>query len=113
MLSYDIKKQIVDQIKKIKPYKIVLFGSHAYGKPNIESDVDLLVITKDEFLPKNFTEKNEIYLTVSNEITNIEKKYPIDLIVHTKAMHRKFLELDSMFSKKITAKGMVLYEEND
>lgn len=26
------------------PEKIILFGSHAYGKPQLDSDVDLLVI---------------------------------------------------------------------
>jgi predicted nucleotidyltransferase len=29
-----------------KPEKIVLFGSHAYGNPNANSDIDLCVITE-------------------------------------------------------------------
>src|ERR1700729_749132 len=35
--------------ERFQPDKIILFGSYAYGKPNEESDVDLLVImrTKD------------------------------------------------------------------
>jgi hypothetical protein len=36
----------------------------------------------------------------------------VDLIVHTKAMHRKFIETDSMFAREILQKGKVLYEEN-
>src|SRR5437588_3341954 len=30
--------------KRFHPDKIILFGSYAYGKPHVESDVDLLVI---------------------------------------------------------------------
>lgn len=113
MLTEEIKNQIINSLGKIHPYKIILFGSHAYGNPDENSDIDLLVVTKDEILPRNFAEKNLIYLMVSNAITNIEKSIPIDLVVHTKPMHKKFLELGSMFSKKITSKGIVLYEETD
>ena len=112
MLNEDLKKQLVEMLKAADPYKIILFGSHAYGVPDENSDVDLLVITEDDFLPRNFTEKNEIYLRVAETITEIEKKVPIDLIVHTKAMNKKFIELGSMFARKIAAHGMILYEKN-
>jgi len=36
-------QKIVDELK---PEKIVLFGSYAYGKPTPHSDVDLLVVLK-------------------------------------------------------------------
>jgi predicted nucleotidyltransferase len=111
MLTADLQLQLVEKLKTINPFRIILFGSHASGEPGPESDVDLLVVTEDDFLPKNFAEKNAIYLRVSNSITEIEKKIPIDLIVHTKAMHQKFIEMGSMFSRKITADGKVLYEK--
>jgi len=110
MLIEDIEKEIVSRLKAVNPSKIVLFGSYVDGKPNENSDIDLLVVTGDDFMPGNFKEKNAIYLRVSNAITDIEKRIPIDLIVHTKPMHRKFIELGSMFSKMIAAKGIVLYE---
>ena len=31
-------------VERFKPCKIILFGSHAYGKPNSRSDVDILVV---------------------------------------------------------------------
>lgn len=111
MLTEDLTRQLVERLKKTDPCKIILFGSHAYGEPGLESDVDLLVVTEDDFLPKNFAEKNAIYLKVSNSITEIEKRIPIDLIVHTKAMHQKFIEMRSMFSRKIVTDGKVLYEK--
>ena len=30
--------------EQFKPQKIILFGSYAYGKPNEDSDVDLMVL---------------------------------------------------------------------
>jgi hypothetical protein len=39
------------------------------------------------------------------------KKYDIDLIVHTKPMHEKFIQLGSMFSREVATKGVVLYEK--
>jgi predicted nucleotidyltransferase len=112
MLTEELTRQLVDRLKKTDPCKIILFGSHAYGEPGPESDIDLLVVTEDDFLPNSFAEKNAIFLRVSNSITDIEKRIPIDLIVHTKAMHRKFIEMRSMFSRKIIADGKVLYEKD-
>jgi predicted nucleotidyltransferase len=41
-------QQIVEQFQ---PEQIILFGSYAYGQPNQDSDVDLLVILPFEGLP--------------------------------------------------------------
>ncbi len=111
MLTEDLKTQLVEKLKGADPYKIILFGSYASGDSGPESDVDLLVVTQEDFLPDNFAEKNAIYLRVANTIIDIEKKIPIDLIVHTRAMHRKFIEMQSMFSRKIISEGKVLYEK--
>lgn len=34
--------------KQFKPEKIILFGSWAWGKPNAESDIDLMIIKKSK-----------------------------------------------------------------
>jgi len=45
------KKKIIEIsniiAKGIKPYKIILFGSYAYGTPNKDSDIDICVIKKN------------------------------------------------------------------
>jgi len=104
---------IVDRLKTIHPYKIILFGSLAYGEPNEDSDIDLLVVTESEEFPKNFREKSDLYVETSRSIDEFYKQVSIDLIVHTKAMYRKFIELGSLFSKEIVKKGIVLYEADD
>src|SRR5690242_6590378 len=39
-------------VQELNPEKIVLFGSYAYGNPNPDSDVDLLVIMKTKASPR-------------------------------------------------------------
>ncbi len=49
-LKQPVGKSLQPAIEKIvnelKPEKIILFGSYAYGRPNPHSDVDLLVVMK-------------------------------------------------------------------
>jgi predicted nucleotidyltransferase len=104
----NIKKEIVERLKPLNPQKIILFGSYAYGTPHKDSDIDLYVVTNDDFMPQSWREKSRVYLNVANMLDDIMKKYPTDLIVHTKAMHKKFLELNSYFSRVIMNEGVVL-----
>jgi len=103
---------IVDKLLATQPEKIILFGSYAYGEPTINSDIDILVVTGDEIIPASFSEKSKIYLRISKAISEIKEKFPVDLIVHTKPMHRKFIEIDSLFARELQLKGKVLYENN-
>ncbi|WP_295021153.1 nucleotidyltransferase domain-containing protein [Sulfurimonas sp.] len=103
-----LKIEIVERLKPLNPQKIILFGSYAYGTPTEDSDIDLYVVTNDEFMPNNFKEKSQVYLKIARALQEILQKYPTDLITHTKAMHEKFKEMDSMFSRKILNEGIVI-----
>ncbi len=103
-----LKSEIVERLKPLNPKKIILFGSYAYGTPTEDSDIDLYVVTNDEFMPQNWREKSEVHLKVAKAIEEIMRKFPTDLITHTKAMHEKFKEMDSMFSRKILNEGIVI-----
>src|SRR6266699_6127532 len=67
--------------REFHPHKIVLFGSHAYGKPTKDSDVDLLVImdrTRDR------GERMSVRIRQA-----IPRNFPLDLLVWTPAYVRK------------------------
>lgn len=104
---------IIEKLKLTNPEKIILFGSYAYGNPSEGSDLDILVVTGDNIIPSNFSEKSLIYLRISKAITDIKKEFPVDLIVHTKAMHKRFIQNNSLFARELLTKGKVLYEKND
>ncbi len=48
LLLQEITHRLVDEFQ---PEQIILFGSHAWGKPDKDSDLDLLVIVSQSDLP--------------------------------------------------------------
>jgi len=104
---------IIEKLKPADPEKIILFGSYACGEPSEESDLDIMVVTNDDFIPSSFTEKSLIYLKISKAISDIKRKFPVDLIVHTKPMHEEFIQKNSLFARELLSKGKVIYEKND
>jgi predicted nucleotidyltransferase len=105
----ELKPQILKALMPLKPDKIILFGSYAYGTPNEDSDIDLYIVTNDKFIPKDFDEKMKIKLKFSKALRSLKQYYDIDLITHTKAMNQMFSNMDSMFSREILTKGQVIY----
>ena len=113
MTGFSYIPSIIEKLRETNPEKIILFGSYAHGEPTDESDLDILVVTGDDIIPSSFKEKSLIYLRISRAISEIKREFPIDLIVHTKAMHRKFIENNSLFARELLTKGKVLYEKGN
>lgn len=109
MIDIDkLKPIIVKKLKPLNPNKIIIFGSYANGIPNEDSDIDLYVVTDDDFMPQTWKEKSEIYLQYSKKLRDMQKEIPIDIIVHTKQMFKKFKELNSSFYRHSILKGDVI-----
>ena len=103
-----IKLEIIERLKPLEPNKIILFGSYAYGTPNEDSDIDLYVVTNDDFIPKSWREKNEIYLKVARTIRDLREHIAIDLMVHSKKMYEIFKETNSSFFRYDISRGVNL-----
>jgi predicted nucleotidyltransferase len=89
--------------ERFHPEKIILFGSHAYGRPHADSDVDILVV-----MPA----RNELDQAVRIRL-GVDYSFPLDLLVRTpKNLAWRLAEGDS-FLKEVMSKGKVLYEETD
>jgi len=111
--DYFYIQKLTERLSELNPYLVVLFGSYANGTPNKDSDIDLLVVTNDEFAPKSFDERIKVQLTISNHIFEIAKQVPIDLIVYTIPMYKQFIEQNSVFAYEISTKGIILYERHN
>jgi predicted nucleotidyltransferase len=103
-----VKLEIVERLKPLNPDRVILFGSYAYGIPNEDSDIDLYVVTNDDFIPKTWEEKNKLYLKVSKLLRDLRDIIAIDLIVHSKSMYTVFKETNSSFFKNDIQKGLPL-----
>lgn len=101
-----LKVELMRRLSPLGLESVVLFGSVAKGVDNADSDVDLYVVTQDETIPANWSEKNRIYLSISRHIRDLHKKYPIDLIVHTKAMYKQFMMHKSLLANEIRDSGI-------
>lgn len=93
--------------------KIILFGSRVWGEPHSDSDLDVLVVLDESGVPDTSAEKGRLYRRVSEPLRDVQRKWPLDLIVHTDGMHRRFQERGSAFARKVLEKGEVIYENGD
>jgi predicted nucleotidyltransferase len=103
---------IVDKLKVLDPYKVILFGSAVQGQQTPANDIDLIVVTNDDYIIASYDEKIKLHLRISATLREIMKQVPVDLIVYTRPTYEKFMELGSLFSKEIGRKGKVLYERS-
>jgi predicted nucleotidyltransferase len=89
--------------KCYQPDKIMLFGSFAYGEPNENSDVDILVV---------MATRNEIDQSI-RIWQAIDAPFPLDLIVRTPRNLQWRLKEGDWFLREVIGKGKVLYEKVD
>ncbi len=77
MLTVDLLTQIVQRlVESLHLEQIILFGSHAYGEPTGDSDVDLFVIVSESNQPR-YRRSREAYralrgIGISNVMTRAE-----------------------------------------
>ena len=68
--------RIKDALAPLHPEKVILFGSYAWGRPTPDSDIDLYVVTQDDFLPATERFYSAILLVFTNyrpKIHDLEK----------------------------------------
>jgi predicted nucleotidyltransferase len=89
--------------ERFQPEKIILFGSHAYGAPHPDSDVDILVIMPAR---NKHSQAYKIRMAIS-------APFPMDLLVRTPEEMRWRLAEGDLFHTEIVSKGKVLYEKDE
>ena len=99
-----VKSQIVKALMPLKPDKIILFGSYAYGTPNENSDIDLFLI-KNNLSPQKMREYElEAHLSVIDLI----RKYHIGFDILADSMQNLQKREDYFHRVDILQNGKVL-----
>jgi len=102
-----INKIVKTIASNYNPEKIILFGSYAYGKPAKDSDLDLLVVVKENSQPR-YKRAREIRKYLWG-ITDIPK----DILVYTLDEINEWKEVKEAFITKVVKKGKALYENKE
>ncbi len=98
-LLSDISDRIV---RTFHPQKVILFGSYAYGRPHIYSDVDLFVIMASrESMVKRMIRVREVA-----DVPFL----PMDVLVYTPSEVRARRAIGDHFIEEILTRGKVLYQ---
>jgi predicted nucleotidyltransferase len=105
--SEDTNKVIQSILRKLiaeyAPQKVILFGSHVYGSPGRDSDIDLLIIkeTADRFIDR--------WVTVQGILTGTHRFLPVETLVLTPGEIEYRLAVGDQFIAEILEKGEILY----
>lgn len=108
-MPQDVKQEIdniVEEINKIPDInKIYLFGSYAYGNPDIHSDLDLCILIND-----NKIRKRELIKQIRKAISKTAN-IPVDTLVYEKNEFNERATIISSMEYKILYEGVSLYEQ--
>ena len=89
-------------VSSLQPDRIILFGSHAWGTPGPDSDLDLLVIVADSDLPPH-KRAQAAYRSLSG------LGMPCDVIVHTRAEAERLNRVATSLTHRALREGRVLH----
>ena len=94
--------EIADKIKQTpNVVRIVLFGSWAWGTPNENSDIDILVVEKE------YDDKISELVRMKNNL--ISSEYSIDILLYTQKEYEEKLSQGWSLLERIEKKGKLLY----
>ena len=91
----EIKRRLIEQFR---PQAIILFGSHAWGQPREDSDIDLLILKESN------QDKHGMGVEVQTILHDID--CPLDLLVY-RPSDLKSKQLG--FFNKVMSEGTWLY----
>jgi predicted nucleotidyltransferase len=95
-----ISKIVSSIVAQCAPEKVIFFGSHAYGKPTNDSDIDLFVVAN-------------IRGIASERIRTVRRAVPdqvaVEIVVRTPEEVERSLKGRDWFVKEVFQEGKVLY----
>lgn len=100
----EIIRDILDRIvSSYSPRKIILFGSFAYGSPDEDSDIDLLIIKDTDKRPI------ERWMEVKRLLRDRSRNVSVSPLVYTTREIEERLAIKDFFIEEVLERGKVLY----
>lgn len=89
-------------VAEFQPEEVILFGSHAWGIPNEDSDVDLLVIV-------SHSDEKPAQRAMRGHRCLRGLLVPTDILVKTRADVERYRHVRASLERKMLEDGRVLY----
>lgn len=107
-LPWAITREKVDAVvqrlaEASHPRKIILFGSYVRGQVHRDSDLDILIISKDDL--KNPREESVRLRDVVNDID-----MPMDILVIPESQFNELKEVPGLIYREAWESGKIVYE---
>ncbi|MES1180746.1 MAG: nucleotidyltransferase domain-containing protein, partial [Verrucomicrobiota bacterium] len=91
-------------VQRIRPEKIILFGSYAYGEPDEHSDFDLLVVRRGDI------SEGDSNLQIRKLFWEVPGRRPsFTILTKTSEQISERLKAQSPFYQEIVGRGVELY----
>ncbi len=102
-LSAELLNEITRRLaESIHPERIYLFGSHAAGRADEDSDVDLLVVVGD--IDQS---RHDIAIKGRRSLWGLE--IPFDIVVCTKSQFNRFCQVKNTVMNEALCEGRIVY----
>jgi predicted nucleotidyltransferase len=103
-----VDRSVIEEVVRrivgsVQPEKIILFGSHAYGRPHTDSDLDILVVMESD-LPR-YKRAVPIYRALAGLLI------PKDVLVYTPQEIESWSAVSQAFITTVLKRGRVVYEK--
>ncbi|AJH85783.1 nucleotidyltransferase domain-containing protein [Bacillus anthracis] len=111
-INEEVQRELDLLVQKIREtvssvQKIILFGSHAYGTPNEDSDFDLCIVVEGVG-----ERKREVINLINWGIYDVMET-PVDILVYGPEEFQERASRTVTMEHKIALEGKVLYEVRD
>ncbi len=101
-INYVLEEITKRLVREFDPECIFLFGSHVWGNPDKDSDLDLFVIVKySDFSP---VKRSSLAYRCLRDIP-----HPLDILIKTRKEVERFSEVPASLEYKILQQGRLLY----
>jgi predicted nucleotidyltransferase len=98
-----VRRIVARLAERYHPQRTILYGSYAYGLPDADSDIDLLIVQESSESPLARR------VRVRRLVADIDRRMPFSPLVLTPEELQQRLNMGDPFYLEIVSRGKVLY----